>query len=143
MAAGLPCDIWALPPLPPLQPLACSLYRLLWAYLNCKELLQAAQGPLGHALPTLAWSHLQAWGQCSDLALTQFLWTALFNHLINSQELGCQYEEHTCLQKISFSSVVLQLKGTCTPPSLCKYVLAPGYCDSHSCLKPHQAPALL
>lgn len=119
MAAGLPCDIWALPPLPPLQPPACSLHRLLWAYLDCKEeVLQAAKGPPGHALPTLAWSHLQAWGQCSDLALTRFLWTALFNHLTNSQELGCQYEEHTCLQKIPFSPAVLQLKATpCFPLS--------------------------
>lgn len=116
--AGLPRDIWALPPLPPLQPPVCSLHSLLWAYLDSKEeVLQTAKGSPGHALPTLAWSHLQAWGQCSELALTQFPWTTPFNHL-NSQEFGCHSEEHTCLQKIPSSPAVLQLKATlCSPLS--------------------------
>lgn len=76
---------------------------------------RGASGCPGHALPTLAWSHWQAWGQRSDLPLTRFLGTALFNHLINSQELGCQYGEHTCLQKIPFSPAVLQLKAPLSP----------------------------
>ena len=79
MAAGLTRDIWALPPLPPLQPPACSLCKLLWAYLDSKEeVLQAAEGPPGACAassgsvpsPDLL---LQAWGECSDLALTGFL----------------------------------------------------------------------
>lgn len=48
MAAGLPCDVWALSPLPPPQSPACSLCKLLWAFLDCKEeVLQAAKGATG------------------------------------------------------------------------------------------------
>lgn len=58
MAAGLPRDIWVLPPLPPLQLPARSLHKLLWAYLDSKEeALQAAEAPPGHALPAVAQSH--------------------------------------------------------------------------------------
>lgn len=55
--------------------------------------LQRGASGSPRACTTHTWYHLQAWGQCSELALTRFLWTVLLNHLINSQELGCQYEE--------------------------------------------------
>lgn len=96
MAAGLPGDIWALPPLPPLQSPACSLCKLLWAYLDSKEeVLQAAKGPPGActassgSVPLLDLL-LQAWGECSNLTLTGFPCKALLYHLINPQERSCQ-----------------------------------------------------